>query len=106
MTTSGKPDAHSRQQDSRDFLAIIFIGCGSSWARAGTSLEAIEQAKKACEIDWGSIFTFSDEPALINVFDAEGVNGWRADHRGLVSDDGQPLQHLFTATAKLKNRKR
>lgn len=94
------------QTEPTDFLAIIYIGAGSSWAREPTSFAAIEQAKKQCESDWGSIYRFSDEPAHFHVYDATGVDGWRADCHGVRSHSGDLLRHLFTATAKLKNRKR
>lgn len=90
-----------------DFLAILFIGGGCSWAREPTSLEAIVGAKQQTESDWGSIFVFSDEPAYISVYDASNVpDGWYADIHGVFAKDGTPLEHLFTAKTVLKNKKK
>ena len=87
-----------------DYLAIIFIGGGSSWAREDTAFEAIAEAKREAEATWGSLYWFSDEPTEIAVFDAAGVEDWYADHRGIHAKDGTLLRHLFNVTVRLKNK--
>lgn len=90
------------------YLAIIFIGGGSSWGQADTAFEAIKLAKQGCERDWGSLFTFSKTtPARVNVFNITGVEGWYADDTGVRDIDTKALvPHLFTCTAWLKNKRR
>jgi hypothetical protein len=88
-----------------DYLAIIYIGGGSSWARAKTGFDAIKEAKEICERDWGSMFTFSDEPAYIAVYDVSKTKDWYADTHGVFDGETQDLvPHLYTVTAKLKNK--
>lgn len=90
--------------EAASYLAIIFIGGGSSWAREETAFEAIKNAKAHCEETWGTMFTFS-EPARINVYDATGVEGWYADDHGVFNGKTQgKIPYLYTVTAKLKNK--
>lgn len=88
------------------YLAIIFIGGGSSWARKDTAFEAIKNVKAHCEDDWGRLFSFSEtEPARINVYDATGVEGWYADDHGVFNaETNDKIPYLYTVTAKLKNK--
>lgn len=88
-----------------DYLAMIYIGGGSSWARGKTAFDAIKDAKTTCEQDWGSIFVFSDEPAYIAVYDATGVESWYADTHGVTNGETkEQVPYLYTVTAKLKNK--
>ena len=88
------------------YLAIIFFGGGSSWARQDTAFEAIKNVKAHCEDDWGRLFSFSEtEPARINVYDATGVEGWYADDHGVFNGEtNEKIPYLYTVTAKLKNK--
>jgi len=90
------------------YLAIIFIGGGSSWAREETAFEAIKSVKVHCEDDWGRLFSFSEtEPARINVYDATGVEGWYADDHGVFNGEtNEKIPYLYTVTALLKNKRK
>lgn len=87
------------------YLAMIFIGGGSSWARQDTAFEAIKSVKALCEEDWGRLFTFGDAASRINVYDATGVEDWYADDDGVFNGETkEKIPYLYTVTAKLKNK--
>jgi len=92
----------------KDYLAIIFINGGSSHAWADNSLQAIEDCKKCCEEDWGSLYKFGNESAYINVYDYTNSQRWYASNGNgpRDSETKEPLPYLFTITCKLKNKKR
>lgn len=101
MTNATTPNAYV--ETCTEYLAIILINGGSSWANAGNAFEAIEDCKRLCEQDWGSLYRL-DGTALIHVYDYTEATGFIADHRGVLSrDTKKPLPFLFTVTCKLEN---
>ena len=81
----------SAMSDSKRYLAIIFVGGGSSWAYGPTPDQAATDAARILRRDWGHLFDWN-EPVPVNLFDTEGFEGFAADHRGVfgtntVGDD-------------------
>ncbi len=84
------------------FLAIIFIGCGSSWAYGSSADEAATSAASILVRDWSSLYTFKDE-VPVNIFDVEDYDGFHATLQGVFGtkddipdDEGVALECLET----------
>jgi hypothetical protein len=84
----------------KDFCGIVFIGAGSSWAYGATPEAAAKAAAKRVKADWGKYYKVAE--ANVNVFDTSSVDGWEADHRGVVSSEtGDPLRLVKKITVTL-----
>ena len=84
------------------FLAIIFIGCGSSWAYGSSADEAATSAASILVRDWSSLYSFKDE-VPVNIFNVEDYDGFHATHQGVFGtkddipdDEGVALECLET----------
>jgi hypothetical protein len=78
-----------------DFLAIIRIGGGSSFARYPTINGAVEAVKDIVVRDWSSLFTLKDATVKIAIYDVSGEGDlWWDDE--VHTDDGRiiPLHSL------------
>lgn len=73
----------------RDFLAIIMIGAGSSYARGPDREDCIKRVKRIAVSDWGSIFKLKGEEATVNVVEVTGHESVWLDSRG-VHVEGKP----------------
>jgi hypothetical protein len=75
MTTEGTraPEA--------DYLAVILIGCGSSWGRARDKNEAIANAIHSFR-DWQSLYKVSNIEVTVNVADVRGYSDVSWGHFG------------------------
>src|SRR3954469_1155740 len=74
-----------------DYLAIIYIGGGSSHGRSSDKEKAITRALKALR-DWQSLFQVSDIDVRVNIIDVEGY--------GHVSWTGHGLEGRNEATGE------
>ena len=94
-------------ENVKEYLAIIFINGGSSFASASNAFEAIENCKKVCEADWGSMYVFSDDVTWINVYDFSESEGWYASCGNGPKDrkTKEPLPYLYSVSLKLKNKR-
>ena len=88
------------------FLALIFIGAGSSWAKASTIDEAVANVTASASKDWGTIFTFTDDPVDVYVYALPSLDvDWYATHRGVfVGDSTESLDLLETREVVLTNK--
>lgn len=75
----------------RDFIAIILIGAGSSWARGPDRDDCIERVKRSAVSDWETIFDLAGKEATVNVVDATGHDEVWWDSTGVhVKGDPEP----------------
>ena len=66
----------------KDYIAIIYIMGGSSYGRADTIQEAVDNAARAFTGDWGSMFDVFGHECPVNVFDVTGFDQIVWDHSG------------------------
>src|SRR4051812_36227912 len=94
-----------------DYLAIIYIGGGSSHGRSSDKEKAITNALKHLR-NWRSLFQVSDIDVEVNVVDVEGYSdvSWGVD--GLQGLDqtapnkwekiDRPFEHLTRRTPRIR----
>lgn len=76
---------------ARDFLAIILVGAGSSFARGPDKADCIARVKKIAKSDWSTLFDLAGKKATINVVDVTGHDEVWWDSRGVhVKGDPEP----------------
>ena len=68
---------------SRDYLALIGIMGGSSWAYGETPREAARLAVGIYLRDWGNSYNVWEKPVAVNILHVPDINGWHWDHRGV-----------------------
>ena len=72
----------------KDYLAIILVGAGSSYARGPDRQDCIERVKRMVVLDWSSLFDVAGKPATVNVVEAGDDRVWW-DARGVYAEDAQ-----------------
>ena len=72
-----------------DFLAIIMVGAGSSYARGPDRQDCIERVKRAAVSDWQTLFDLAGKEATVNVVEVTGHDSVWWDSVG-VHVEGQP----------------
>lgn len=77
------------KNSARDFLAIILVGTGSSYARGPDRQDCIDRVKRIVVSDWSSLFDLKGKEATVNVVDVTGHDKVWWDSRG-VHVEGQP----------------
>jgi hypothetical protein len=87
MTTTGK----------RDWLAIILIGAGSSYARGPDREDTIDRVVRIAASDWGGLYDLSEKEAVVNVYVVTGFDSVWWDTRGVHTaerpEDDADLPH-------------
>lgn len=78
----------------KKYLAIIYLGSGSSWSQADTEEEAVKKAVKTCVKDWSYLFDFPKGHKLaVNIFHLPEHGGWTCDYQGMFDDvTGERIQ--------------
>jgi hypothetical protein len=95
-----------RETQTPDYLAIVFIGAGSSYGRASTEFEAVSLAKASVEKDWAKYYVFEpDKVFTAHVFDVTGHDKifW-GDHGVFIAGDNPeriPWEDAIRVTFKL-----
>jgi hypothetical protein len=74
---------------ARDYIAIILVGAGSSYARGPDKADCIERVKRIAVSDWQTLFKLDGEEATVNVVDVTGHDEVWWDTVG-VHVKGQP----------------
>lgn len=72
-----------------DFLAIIVVGAGSSYARGPDRTDCIERVKRTVVSDWKTLFDLAGKEVTVNVVDVTGYDDLWWDSRG-VHIEGHP----------------
>jgi hypothetical protein len=68
-----------------DYLAIIYIGGGSSWGRGSDKDSAVKNAVKSLR-DWKTLYKVSNVMVTVNVFETEGHDDIAWDDLGFWAD--------------------
>lgn len=71
----------------KDYLAIIQIGGGSSFARSETIFDAVEHALRVCVLDWSRYYKLDDKDVGIAVYDVTGMDALSWDHASVYCTD-------------------
>lgn len=82
---------NTKTTGERDYLAIILIGAGSSWARGPNKDDVVARVKRGVVADWSSLFKLKGAEATVNVVDVTGYDEVWWDDRGIhVGGDPEP----------------
>lgn len=68
------------------YLAISFIGGGSSWVEGEDQDKLIKALYKQVPKDWGHLFDFKENPN-VRIYALNGTKKWWADHDGVFNYD-------------------
>lgn len=80
---------------AKQFLALVPIMGGSSYATDAFVEPAIQRAFDFLVSDWGSSFDIFDKPFMVNVWEIDEGASWYMDHTGLhVDGSDEPLDVL------------
>lgn len=100
--------------DVHDYLAVVYIGAGSSYGRSPTKEQAIENCMRALR-DWNSIYVLEGHTFTLNVLDVQGWDKVLWDHRGFhgknpgdekYTDLDLPIEHVERVFSDKKKRRR
>ena len=80
---SGGTEYLNGEDRSREYLALIGIMGGSSWAYGETPREAARECIGIYLSDWGNSYDVWDKHVGINIVHVPDVTEWHWDHRGL-----------------------
>ena len=85
----------------KDYLAIILVGAGSSYARGPDKQDCIERVQRIAVADWSSLFDLAGKEATVNVFDVTGHEKVWWDSRGVHTHD-DPAQDAELPSEQIK----
>ena len=86
-----------------DFLAVIFIGGGSSYGRSKTKAGAIKACKRALR-DWRDVFDLKGSSLTIHVIECDGFDEVTFDYQGFTGKpDGKPDAEWQKLTAPIEH---
>ncbi len=86
----------------RDFLALVMIGAGSSYARGPDKDDCVKRCASIAHSDWGSLYDMDGKELTINVFDVTGYDKLWWDSRGVhIADDPKYDATLENEMAKV-----
>ena len=74
---------------AKDYLAIILIGAGSTFARGTDRDDTARRCVSICASDWGGLYDLAEKDVQVNVFDVTGHDKVWWDSRGLWSGETQ-----------------
>lgn len=77
---------------NKDYLAIIQIGGGSSFARSETVFDAVEQAVRVCVLDWSRYYKLDDKDVGVAVYDVTGMDALSWDQSSVYCTDTADCQ--------------
>jgi hypothetical protein len=79
-----------------DFLAIVLIGAGSSYARGPNREDVLDRVGRIIVDDWGSIYDVGGKPCEVNLYDVPaGIDKVWWDARGVWAEGrDEPLERL------------
>ena len=74
-------NAQAVAADEHDYLAVVFIGAGSSYGRSPDREKAIELCMRSLR-DWGSYYVLEGHTFTLNVLDVKGWDSVIWSHSG------------------------
>jgi hypothetical protein len=93
----------------KDYLAIILVGAGSSYARGPDRDDCIARVSRMVVADWSSLYDVAGKEATVNVFDVTGHESVWWDSRGVhtaddPADDAELTNEQVVVTLPAKRR--
>lgn len=93
--------------DTKDYIAIVLIGGGSSWARGPDLEKAVADVLWYLKHDWGSIFNLDGAEVHVNVWDVTGNDVVHWDECGMHGDrEDCPITKVETRTVTLSGKRK
>ena len=77
-----------KKNEKPKYLAIIYIGMGTSWATGLVDIDTAVSAVKYLKQDWSHLFKFKKKdayPVHVHKLGEAGYNGWFSKH-GIICD--------------------
>ena len=93
---------------THDYIAIVLLGGGSSWARNSNPEAAISQVTKHLVNDWSRIFNLSGAEVRVNLWDVTGNDSVHWDDEGMHGDkqDEHPITKVETRKVTLPGKRK
>jgi hypothetical protein len=79
------------KSNPKEYLAIILMGAGSSYARGHDRQESIDRVAKIAASDWSGLFDLDGKEAIVNVYDVTGRTEIWWEARGVFSKEDKGL---------------
>ena len=94
--------------DTKDYLAIILLGGGSSWARGPDAEKAITDVTKQVKSDWGRLFNLEGVEVRVNLWDITGNDVVYWDDCGMHADNQEqfPITKVETRIITLPGKRK
>ena len=94
--------------DTKDYIAIVLLGGGSSWSRGPDAEKAIERVLWYVKHDWGSIFKMDGVEVRVNVWDVTGNDQVHWNDCGMHGDREAdfPITKVETRAVTLSDKRR
>lgn len=91
-----------------DYIAIVYIGAGSSYGRANQINKAVELATKFLQSDWKHMFDFSGVNVSVNIYEVTGNTSVYWDDCGVHGDneDAYPIKYVGVKSMLLPGKKK
>lgn len=81
---------------TRDYLAIVFVLTGSSWAMGPDMDKAVKDARSRAKATWKGYVKWKGKP-WVHVYDITDSDGWYATNEGMFDDKtGEKIPLLKT----------
>ncbi|USM11507.1 hypothetical protein vBCbaSRXM_62 [Citromicrobium phage vB_CbaS-RXM] len=81
--------------ETRDYLAIILVGAGSSYARGPDKEDVVKRVMKIVFSDWKSLFDLKGQTVSVNLYDVTGHDDVYWEARGVfAAPDHTPIERL------------
>lgn len=89
------------QASTKDYLAIISIGGGSTFGRGESIYDAVEGAARFLALDFGSYYDIAGKGFVVAVYDVTGMDEIHWEHAGHAYEwkDGKAGPQLVTERA-------
>lgn len=72
------------KKQKRDYIAVVFVGAGSTYYRCSDKTEAAYRAFAGAKRDWKGLYSFGKKQTRqVNVWDVSGHDSVYWDHSGL-----------------------
>lgn len=81
----------AKEKVRHEFLAIIMIGMGSSFARGPDRDDTIRRVVSIAFSDWRTLFDLSEKEVSVNVYDVTGRTSIWWDAQGVHSSEDEAL---------------
>lgn len=72
---------------TKDYIAVVFVGTGSSWARGDNKEEVAKRVMRNARKEWGDFYDFgSVKPRKVHVWDVTGFDKLWWDFTGMYPE--------------------